>query len=66
MLPDWVIFERFWRQVFVTKVAQICGNFEGCLTNITLLEQIALATYWATFRKLGNFSKIGQLFKITS
>ena len=49
MLPDWVIFERFWRQVFVTKVAQICGNFEGCLTNITLLEQIALATYWATF-----------------
>ena len=38
-----------------TKVAQIFDNYLGYFQKHKLLEKTAMATFWATFEKIGYF-----------
>ena len=54
--PEWAIFVTSRRQILLTKVAQLFGDFLGKFETITFYLKTAVSTFW------GNFVKIWGTF----
>ena len=54
--PEWAIFVTSRRQILLTKVAQLFGDFLGKFETITFYLKTAVSTFW------GNFVKIWSTF----
>ena len=54
--PDWIINERFWQQVFVTKVAQKCKILGSFFEKRHFSVKTVEVTIGATFQKIGLLS----------
>ena len=50
--PDWAMFERFWRKLFLQKKPKHLTAFWAILKSVTLLVKIAVTTFGATFGEI--------------